>query len=110
MADYKPMGPTLFVGVVTHERSRFRLDGSLDGLLDALAGSARAAGCQVRAVISARDDYDPRRFPLTRGLVVRSAIAQARLEYRWRRYPAAGPCATAGLERIKSRLVTSLIC
>jgi hypothetical protein len=92
------MGRSLFIGVVTHGRSQFREEAA--ALVESLAMQARESGFEVTTAVSDRDDYDAHRFPITRGLLLRSVTAQSVLEYRWRRYLAAGiprrPLARAG--------------
>ncbi len=77
----------VFVGLVTHPRSRFDADGAATrqagDLVAALADGA--AGL----LISDRDDADPATYPLDRAELLRSARHQARLEHAWRRYLAA---------------------
>jgi hypothetical protein len=76
--------------MVTHVRSRFNSDGAATRLAHELGAAAADLGLPVTVAISDRDDYDPGTYPITRGELVRSAVHQARLEYRWRRYLAAG--------------------
>ncbi len=78
------MGRRLFIGVVSHDRSRFR-DAAVRQM-HALAQEASTRGWNVSTLVSDRDDYDPRRWPLDRRAVWASALAQARLEREWRRY------------------------
>jgi len=82
------MAPRVFIGVVTHEGSRFREPATAQ--LDALAARARDRGWQVATAVNAHDGYSREEFPLGRGVILRSALAQARLEHRWRRYLAHG--------------------
>jgi hypothetical protein len=78
------MAPRVFIGVVTHEGSRFRERATAQ--LDELAGRARARGWDVDTWVNALDGYSSEAFPLTRTVILRSAMDQAKLEYRWRRY------------------------
>lgn len=86
---------SLFIGMVTHARSRFDANGAARGLVDSLAKEAGRLGMNVVAAVSDRDDYDPKRYPLTRWELIRSAVYQARLEHRWRRYVADAAAAGA---------------
>ena len=76
----------VFVGLVTHRRSRFDADGTAtrqaQELVDALARRDAGGGL----LVSDRDDYDPENLPLDRPQLLRSARYQADLEHRWRRY------------------------
>lgn len=82
--------PSLFIGMVTHARSRFNADGAANRMMESLALAAEALGIDVVSVVGDRDDYDPVQFPMSRMNLIRWAVHQARLEYRWRRYLAAG--------------------
>ncbi len=44
----------------------------------------------MAVLVSDRDDYSPEAFPISRRLLLSSAISQAWIEFRWRRYLAAG--------------------
>jgi hypothetical protein len=81
---------SVFVGLVTHPRSRFNADGTAtrqaQAIVDALVRRHAGAGL----LVSDRDDYDPVTMPLDRTELLRSARYQADLEHRWRRYLAAG--------------------
>jgi len=74
------------VGLVTHESSRFRSQGM--ATLESVSGAAKAAGIDVRLLVSDRNDADPHQHSLTRGTVVSSARHQAELEARWRAHVA----------------------
>lgn len=74
----------LFIGVVTHGRSRFHE--SAVAQLAVLADAGAAAGWEVETLVSDRDDYDPEKTRVDRRVLMRSSCAQAALEYRWRRY------------------------
>jgi hypothetical protein len=74
----------LFLGLVTHGRSRFRERG--EETVAGLDARLAALGVPTRVLVSDRDDYDPEQFPLGSAVRRRSAQYQADLEYRWRRY------------------------
>lgn len=80
----------LFVGLVTHPRSRFNADGSATRHAEALVAALSEVGVACELLVSDRDDYDPVALPLDRVALWRSAAYQADLEYRWRRYLASG--------------------
>ncbi|MDI1290907.1 MAG: hypothetical protein PSX37_13280, partial [bacterium] len=87
---------SVFVGMVTHARSRFNVDGAAAALTLRLADELRETGQDVEVLVSDRDDYDPQAMPLRRTTLVRSALHQAALERRWRRYLVAGGAAGRG--------------
>ena len=74
------------VGLVTHEGSRFRSQGM--ATLESVSAAAKAAGIDVRVLVSDRNDADPDQHSVTRGTVVSSARHQAALEARWRAHVA----------------------
>jgi hypothetical protein len=80
----------LFVGLVTHPRSRFNADGAATRQAEQLVSAFIPQGVRASLLVSDRDDYDPTTYPLGRRELVSSAIHQAGLEHRWRRYLAAG--------------------
>ena len=90
--------PSLFIGMVTHARSRFNSEGAAVSLVESLELHARNLGIDVVSTVSDRDDYDPERFPVTRRALIHWSAHQAWLEYRWRRYlAAAGDYGVLGL-------------
>ena len=74
------------MGLVTHEGSRFRTQGM--ATLESVSAAAKAAGIDVRVLVSDRDDADPGQHSVTRGTVAASARHQAELEARWRAHVA----------------------
>lgn len=76
----------LFVGLVTHLRSRFNADGFATRQAQAIVDGLLARGLSADLLVSDRDDYDSEDRPLTRWDLVRSASYWSDLEYRWRRY------------------------
>lgn len=76
--------PDLLLGLVTHERSRYRESGELT--LQAVADAAREAGIQCEILISDRNDADISKYRIDRSTIRRSALHQAALEARWRRH------------------------
>jgi len=84
---------SVFVGVVTHPRSRFHANGTHTAT--ALVESLKELGVNADLLISDRNDYDPAVMGIDRSVLARSAIHQADLEHRWRRYLAAGGAAAA---------------
>ena len=70
------------VGLVTHQGSRFRSQGM--ATLESVSSAAKAAGINVRVLVSDRNDADPHQHFVTRRTVATSARYQAELEARWR--------------------------
>lgn len=80
----------VFVGLVTHARSRFNADESASRQARELAAALAQRRLTTDVLISDRDDYSAEDFPLTRADLIRSASHVSRLEYRWRRFVAHG--------------------
>ncbi len=80
----------VFVGLVTHPRSRFNADGAATAQARALTSALTATGRPAELLVSDRDDFRAEDFPLSRADLARSAAYEADLEYRWRRYLADG--------------------
>lgn len=107
---------SLFVGMVTHARSRFNTDGAASTLARSLADETASLGIVTQVLVSDRDDYNPDTMPVSRRTLVTSAVHQASLEHRWRRYLADGgaPARHAAGDRLfrigmtGKRVVTSL--
>lgn len=85
----------LFIGVVTHARSRFNSRGEAEAQATDLARELEERGVRTTVLVSDRDDYDRASFPLSRLDLSRSAVHEASLEHRWRRYLASGGCTPA---------------
>ena len=85
-SDAMTVSGELLVGLVTHERSRFRSRGL--ATLEQVSAVATAAGIGSRTFVSDRNDADPHQHSVTRGMVVASARHQAELEARWRAHVA----------------------
>lgn len=90
------MTPHLFVGLVTHERSRFTDATTPDGLLGRVAAAVTDAGVAVTTAVSDRDEYADDLVPLSIDVVRDSIRAELRSELRWREY-LSGQSAGAGL-------------
>ena len=80
----------VFVGLVTHPRSRFNAGGAATAQARALTSAITATGRPAELLVSDRDDFRAEDFPLSRADLARSAVYEADLEYRWRRYLADG--------------------
>ena len=82
----RPKSPDVFLGLVTHPRSRFAEAWGADGLLAALGRGLESAGLLVESGVSDEDAYSPDSLPLTRRGVVSSIQAELDCELRWRAY------------------------
>lgn len=85
------MTPYLFVGLVTHERSRFTDATTPGGLMVGVAAAVAAAGVAVTTAISDRDEYSEDLLPLSVDVVRESIQAELAAELRWRDYLAGHP-------------------
>ena len=95
----------LFIGVVSHEGSRFAVSQGPGGLAAVLAEQLRSLGQSVLVEVSTVDAYDPVQLPITRAMVRACLTAQVHLDRRWARYlgRARGPrwWATHGLRWVR---------
>lgn len=73
----------LFVGVVSHEGSRFSVSQGPDGLAARLADALRPHGIDCTVVVSMQDLHDESRLPVTEAMVQGSLSEQLRLDRRW---------------------------
>ena len=95
----------LFIGVVSHEGSRFAVSQGPGGLAAVLAARLHSLGQSVQVEVSTVDAYDPVQLPITRAMVRACLTAQVHLDRRWARYlgRARGPrwWATHGLRWVR---------
>ena len=95
----------LFIGVVSHEGSRFAVSQGPGGLAAVLAEQLRSLGQSVLVEVSTVDAYDPVQLPITPAMVSACLTAQVHLDRRWARYlgRARGPrwWATHGLRWVR---------
>jgi len=95
----------LFIGVVSHEGSRFAVSQGPGGLAAVLAQQLRSLGQSVLVEVSTVDAYDPVQLPITPAMVSACLTAQVHLDRRWARYlgRARGPrwWATHGLRWVR---------
>jgi hypothetical protein len=95
----------LFIGVVSHEGSRFAVSQGPGGLAAVLAARLCSLGQSVQVEVSTVDAYDPERLPITPAMVSACLTAQVHLDRRWARYlgRARGPrwWATHGLRWVR---------
>ena len=100
--------PSLFIGLVSHEGSRFALSQGAAGLGQQLSAEwgRRGYACEVK--INTRDAYDPEVHPITAATVWGAVSAQLRLEASWRAFLQAG----AGIpraQRLRSRIGEAVV-
>lgn len=76
----------LFIGVVSHEGSRFAVSQSGEGLAHRLAGRCREAGLRVAVVVNTDDLHDPAVVAVTEATVQASLTEQLRLDRQWADY------------------------
>lgn len=91
------MTPHLFIGLVTHERSRYADATSSSGLMLSVATAVAEAGVTVTTAVSDRDEYTEDLLPVSADVVRESIRAELAAELRWRAYLAGRP-AGAGLK------------
>lgn len=77
---------SLFVGVVSHERSRFAVSQGPQGLASQLAGGLIAAGVPVEVQVNTGNLHDPATHPVNESVVRESLHAQGELEDQWASY------------------------
>jgi len=84
----------LFVGLVTHPKSRFPESATMQGLMMQVAQGASVAGLRVHTGASDKDAFPGDSLPVSRSMVRRSIAAELEVERRWRRYLRGGsePC------------------
>jgi len=78
--------PSLFIGLVSHEGSRFAENQGEAGLAKTLAASWRAHGYRCEVEVNTHDAFDPSIQTITGTSVWRAVRAQLRLERSWRAY------------------------
>ena len=95
----------LFIGVVSHEGSRFAVSQGPGGLAAVLAARLHSLGQSVQVEVTTVDAYDSERLPITPAMVSACLTAQVHLDRRWARYlgRARGPrwWATHGLRWVR---------
>jgi len=78
--------PSLFIGVVSHEGSRFAVSQGPGGLAAVLAEQLHSLGQSVLVEVSTVDAYDREQLPITPAMVGACLTAQVHLDRRWARY------------------------
>lgn len=77
---------SLFIGVVSHENSRFAVSQGPSGLAAVLVDPLSGRGISTETVINTSDDHDPTALPIDGAAVKRSLDATLRLEATWQSY------------------------
>jgi len=78
--------PDLFIGLVTHPRTRFPESSGPEGLANCLARELQDLGRPVEVSILDEDRYLPEVLVIDRDEIDRSVRAELQLEEQWRRY------------------------
>ncbi len=86
MTPERPTSPDVFVGLVTHARSRFADAATDDGLQCSLVRHLNELGCRAVTGVSADDAYSPTLLTIDRKAVIASIHAELDSELRWRAY------------------------
>ena len=77
---------TLFIGVVSHEGSRFAVSQGPLGLAAQLVSALSVRGITSQVVVNTRDEYDAHALPITESVVQASLTAQLHLDRQWSAY------------------------
>lgn len=78
------MEPTIFLGLVTHKRTRFPQSAGDHGLVAQVARQLRVQGIKVVVAVHDDDRHSENLLPLTKEEVKRSIAAEMALEEKWR--------------------------
>lgn len=81
---------SLFIGVVSHENSRFAVSQGPSGLAALLVDPLSGHGLTTDIVVNTSNDYDPAALVIDGATVKRSLDATLRLEATWQTYLRAG--------------------
>ena len=76
----------LFIGVVSHEGSRFALNQGETGLAFTLQRALSASGVSSEVVVNTRNDWTPELLEITPAVALASARASLAFEQIWQRY------------------------
>jgi len=94
---------SLFVGVVSHERSRFAVSQGTEGLAARLAEGLRDEGLSVDVRVNIDNLHDPACHPVDAEVVRRSVQAQSQLEQDWTSYLEKSTSAVASVRAAMAR-------
>lgn len=87
--------PSIFIGVVSYEGSRFTHNQGVDGLAARLAAALRERGCSIQLVVDTKNRWHEGSAGISSEQVQAALTAQARLEDRWAAYLNAGRARSA---------------
>lgn len=76
----------LFIGLVTHPKTRFVESSGPQGLVRQLESRLSALGISVQVSICDQNLYDPTAIPITEDVIRESIQAELSLEKQWRKY------------------------
>ena len=76
----------LFIGVVSHESSRFALNQGETGLAFTLQRALSASGVSSEVVVNTRNDWTPQLLDITTAVALASVRASLAFEQAWQRY------------------------
>jgi len=88
------MEPSLFIGLVTHPKSRYPSAAGPTGLMAALAEEMRSTGWQVTCSIASDDRVQETQVDLSREAVRSSIHAELEAERRWMQFQNLAPLGT----------------
>lgn len=94
---------SLFVGVVSHERSRFAVSQGPNGLASRLAEELTTAGVAVDLQVNTENLHDPVTHPVNETVVRETLHAQAQLADQWASYIGAPSTQTARIRSLAAR-------
>jgi len=80
------MNPTVFLGLVTHEGTRFKSADKPTGLIHQVSSALTERGYRTEMLISRENDFEKSGVVLTQREVVDSIKAELRIERQWRRF------------------------
>ena len=85
------MRPSLFIGLVTHPKSRYANATGPTGLMASLAEAMRSSGWDVASSIAADNPIDETQIDLSREAVLASIHAELEAERRWMQFQNSAP-------------------
>jgi len=81
---------SLFIGLVSHEKSRFAVNQGPEGLTQTLAWKLAELGVTTSWRVNTENSYDPAELPVDAKVAWASISEELRLESRWQRFLGAG--------------------
>lgn len=80
------MSVELFIGLVTHPRTRFTDSAGPDGLVQKMSQALEKSGITCRVEVSDQDEYSEQLLSITNEVVADSIEAELDLEVQWAKY------------------------